>query len=445
MKLHTFHPGGVHLPDSKLSAGKPIVDVGLPHKVVITMSQHQGAPARPVVSVGDEVKRFQLVGEAQGFISANIHSPITGVVKAVGPVVGSYGYDVEAVTVEASEEQHEADVEMPRVRVRDDAAIAAMSPDDIIAVSKDFGLVGMGGATFPTYVKLKVPEGRHADVMIVNAAECEPYLTSDHALMLAEPEAVVRGVEIARKACGAPEAVIAVEANKPDAIELLSRHIPAGIHVRVMALKERYPQGGEKQLINAVTGRQVPNGKLPIDAGAVVINVGTVYALWRAVAYSEPLVERIVTVTGPAMERCGNFRAVTGTPISTLLGLTDAYLEQGSKLVLGGPMMGRAALNPDAPVEKGTSGLLVLPPDMARRAEPEACVRCAKCVSVCPMGLEPYLISTLSRLRRIDDAAGENIMACIECGSCSYVCPSSRPILDFIRLGKGLLRSRKKK
>lgn len=436
MKMLTFRPGGVRLPDSKLTAGKPIVEVDAPKVAVVALGQHIGRPARAVVSPGDRVVRYQLLAEADGFISANVHSPVTGTVKSVGPVSGANGYDIDAIIVESTEEDRATDRAMKPVRVRTDEEIAAMNHYEIRRVVRDCGIVGLGGATFPTDVKLTVPNGTSAEVLIVNGAECEPYLTSDHALMLESAEEIMKGVEAARRACDASRAVVGIEENKSDAIRLMAEAAEGFPATEVVALRERYPQGGEKQLIKAITGREVPAGKLPLDAGAVVVNVGTAYAIWRGLAYGEPLVRRIVTVTGPEVEGRGNFRVWNGTSVATLLELAGASAEQGSKLVLGGPMMGHAAINPEAPTMKGTSGVLLLPPSMSGRLEPDACVRCARCVSVCPMGLEPYLISTLCRFGRVEEAREHSLANCIECGCCSYICPSSRPLLDFIRLGK---------
>lgn len=445
MKLLTFHPGGIRLPESKLSARSPIIYLDLPEKVTITLSQHKGAPAKAVVKPGDEVTRFQLIAEASARFSANIHTPLSGTVKSVGKTRGAFGYDVETITIEASEEQRRRDLEASPRRIRDDAAIAALTSAQICGIAREYGLVGMGGATFPTDIKLDLPPDKKVDVLIVNGAECEPYLTSDHALMLAEPEAILNGVELARRACGAKRAIIGIEANKKDAIETLKKRISPGNTVEIHSLRERYPQGGEKQLINALTGRHVRSGELPVDAGAVVINVATAHALWRAAAFGEPLVARIVTVTGPSVKTPANYHACIGYDITSLLEKSGAEIEQGAKLVLGGPMMGRAVIGADISVEKGTSGILLLPPEQAARRTPDPCVRCARCVDVCPMGLEPYLLATLSRFGKTEEAERQSMNDCIECGCCSYICPSARPILDFIRLGKNLRRKSRNK
>lgn len=439
MGKKSFRPGGVRLADNKLSAHEPIIEVALPDKVVLPLGQHIGAPAEPIVSVGDMVVRGQMIGQAKGLISANIHTPISGTVIAVGAVRGAYGFDVQAVTIQASPEDHEKDLaEMSVARTPID--VSGLSARDIRMMVVKAGIVGMGGATFPTGVKLDVPEGR-VDTLVVNAVECEPFLTCDHALMMAHADEVVAGVRLSMRACGASRAIIGIEENKPDAIALMREAVGACPDVEVAELAERYPQGGEKQLIYAVTGREVPSGKLPSDVGCVVQNVATAYAVWRAVAYGEPLMSRVVTVTGPDVRRPSNYRVVIGYPLKDLLSRS----EPGSygKAVMGGPMMGRAMECVDVPVEKGCSGVLLLPDDMSRRGDVEPCVRCARCVDVCPMGLEPYLISTMARLGLCDEARDNALLNCIECGSCSYVCPSSRPLLDFIRYGKMILRTKK--
>lgn len=439
MGKKSFRPGGVRLADNKLSAHEPIIEVALPDRVVLTLGQHIGAPAEPVVSVGDMVVRGQKVGQAKGVISANVHTPISGTVIAVGAVRGAYGFDVPAVTIQASPDDHERDMaEMSAVRTPLD--VSGLSAGDIRRMVAEAGIVGMGGATFPTGFKLDVPEGR-VDTLVVNAVECEPFLTCDHALMMAHADEVVAGVRLSMRACGALRAIIGIEENKPDAIARMREAVGGCPDIEVVELAEKYPQGGEKQLIYAVTGREVPSGKLPADVGCVVQNVATAYAVWRAVAYGEPLMSRVVTVTGPEVRRPSNYRVAIGYPLKDLLGRSEAGCY--GKAVMGGPMMGRAMECVDVPVEKGCSGVLLLPADMSRRGDVEPCVRCARCVDVCPMGLEPYLISTMSRLGRYDEARENALLNCIECGSCSYVCPSSRPLLDFIRYGKMMLRTKK--
>ncbi len=446
--LRTFNPGGIHLSESKITAASPIEVVDLPVSVVLPLAQSIGAPALPVVEVGQEVARGQMIARTASRVSAALHTPISGKVKAIGVVPGAFGYDIQAITIESTPELHEADMASFKATLPVDIASAnmssAISAQDILSAVSASGIVGMGGATFPTEVKLAVEHGK-VDTLVVNAAECEPYLTCDHALMLSAPRRIIAGVQLAMAACGAKKAIIGVEANKADAVALLQKacdEIPEG-QIRVQMLRERYPQGGEKQLIYALTRRRVPDGGLPAQVGVVVLNVATVCSIYNAVSANEPLISRIVTITGPNVPNPGNFYVPIGYPIDQLLakcGIEEAAM---GKVILGGPMMGRAAGRIDIPVTKGTSGVLVLPPSMVAKRETEACVRCARCVQACPMGLEPYLISSLSRLDETQSALDNGLLSCIECGSCSYVCPSSRPLIEFIRYGKQMARKKK--
>ena len=319
---------------------------------------------------------------------------------------------------------------------------------EIVKKIQEAGIVGLGGATFPTHVKLVPPKGMKAEVLLINGVECEPYLTSDHRLMLEKADEIMVGIQLLMKAMGVEKAVIGIENNKPDAIKLLNEKCSAYTGVSVQPLKVQYPQGGEKQLINAVTGKEVPSGALPIAVGAVVSNVGTAFAVYEAIQKNKPLVERVVTVTGKGVEKPSNFMVRVGTATSELLEAAGGLPENTGKIISGGPMMGRAIASLDVPVTKGTSGLLLMKEEESKREEIQACIRCSRCTSVCPMGLEPYLLMTLGEKQIFDRAENERIMDCIECGSCSYTCPSSRPLLDYIRFGKGkvgaMIRSRKK-
>lgn len=449
--MRTFKKGGVHPPENKITAGRGIVRVELPREVTVAMSQHIGAPAVCVVKRGDHVSRGDMVGQAGGFVSANVFSPISGVVTQVGKVKNSYGLPVDAVTIAASDEDHAADEKSVKwsapSRMREE--VDALSAKELIEIIGDAGIVGLGGAAFPTRVKLSPPPGKHADVLVINGAECEPFLTNDHALTLEHPGEIVDGVRLLMRAAGVDRAVIGIEENKKDAIMLLRERIGADSAVSVVELKMKYPQGGEKQLIQALTGREVPSGSLPVDVGAIVQNIATAYAVYEAVFFGKPLIERVVTVTGPSVASPGNYLAPIGISVSELIDLAGGMPADTGKLILGGPMMGRTAVEVDASTVKGVSGVLMLPESQSLRAEVQPCIRCAACVAACPMGLEPFLLSRLASRSLWDKMEEEGIMDCIECGCCSYSCPSSRPLLDYIKLGKstvgGIIRSRSAK
>ena len=440
--MKTFKIGGIHPDDNKLSAGSSIQELAVPAEVKVPLAQHIGAPAQPVVAVGDEVKIGQLIAKVGGFVSANVHSPVSGKVKKIEDFVDGNGYKKQAIVIGVEGNVWDESVDCTPGIVRE----IKLAPADIIKKIGEMGLVGMGGATFPTHVKLSIPPGKKCDALIINGVECEPYLTSDHRLMLEKGEEVLIGVKILMTALGVDKAFIGIENNKRDAIDHLSKLAAGYPGVTVQPLKLRYPQGGEKQLIDACMGRQVPSGKLPIDVGAVVQNVGTAYAVYEAVQKNKPLIERIVCVTGKPLQKPSNFLVRIGTPISALIDAAGGLPEDCGKVIGGGPMMGRAFTNLDVPVIKGTSGILLMSNAESKRGKTVNCIRCAKCVSVCPMGLEPYLLAKLSTKGMWDVAEPNRIMDCIECGSCNFTCPSYRPLLDYIRLGKnkvgGILRAR---
>lgn len=436
--LHTFHKGGVHPPQSKLTASQPIIDIDLPRKVVLTFSQHIGAIAVCDLKKGDHVTRGQVIAHAAGFVSANIHTPISGTVVKLDRCKTAFGHPADAVIIEASDEEHQSDLDAIESLspLRDDDAAMSLAPEELVKIIDDAGIVGLGGATFPTKVKLTPPPGAKAEILILNGVECEPYLTNDHAIMLANADDIVRGIRLLMRAAKVDKAVVGIEANKPDAIQAMTRAASAYPMIEIMPLKVKYPEGSEKQLIEAVTGREVPSGGLPISVGAIVQNVATALAVSDAVRYGLPLMSRVITITGPSVKAPGNYRVPLGTDIRSLIDIAGGVPADVGKIILGGPMMGKAAVSIDAPTTKGVSGILMLPEPMSRRREPSPCVRCGACVDACPMGLEPYLLATLSRFDRWDDCEDNKVMNCIECGSCSYICPAARPILDFIRLGK---------
>lgn len=443
--MKTFNRGGIHPPQSKLTAGLPIIDVELPYKVVVTFSQHIGAVAVCNLSKGDRVRRGDIVANAAGFVSANVHTPITGTVVKIDKTKTAYGQPSDTVTIEATEEDHLADLDtIANARpIRTIEQALSLPADEIVSIVDSSGIVGLGGATFPTKVKLTPPPGSAPDVLIINGAECEPYLTNDDAIMRAHAPEIIEGIMILMKGAKVSRAIVGIERNKPQAIEAMRAAAAASSNIEIAPLATKYPQGGEKQLIEALTGRKVPSGALPIAVGTVVQNVATALAVHDAVIMGQPLMSRVITVTGPSVKHPGNFRVPIGTDMRTLVNLAGGVPPDTGKIVLGGPMMGRAVVSIDAPTVKGVSGILLLPEGEAHRRHPDPCIRCARCVDACPMGLEPYLISTQSRLALYDDARANGIMDCIECGSCSYTCPSSRPLLDYIRLGKLKIKSKK--
>ncbi len=445
--MRSFPIGGVHPSDNKKwSRGSAIEPMDLPDVVNIPLSQHIGAPAVAKVAKGDKVLVGQLIAEAGGFMSANIHAPVSGTVTAVDAQPNGQGLRQPMITI-----KREGDEWMPEID-RSETLVEKcdLSPKEIIDKIKAAGIVGMGGATFPTHVKLMIPDGKKAEALIINGVECEPFLTSDYRTMLERGERLIAGTRILMKAVGVEKAFIGVENNKPDAIAHLRSLLGNDSGISVVALKTRYPQGGEKQLIAAVTGRQVPPPPaLPIDVGAVVCNASTAVAVYEAVQKNKPLIERVVTVTGKSLKEPKNLLTRMGTPVESLIAKCGGLPEGDVRVLNGGPMMGRALVNLAMPVMKGCSGIVVMSGKEVLRGEESACIKCAKCVSACPMGLEPYLISKFTRKRAWDDAESNDITSCIECGCCQFTCPANIPLLDHIRLGKqtvmGIIRARNAK
>lgn len=443
--MKTFKIGGIHPGEFKPAAGKAVKTIDLPLEVVVPLSQHIGAPAVAKVAKGDHVERGQIIAEAGGFVSANVHAPISGTVVKIDKYKTPQGLPADAIFIKADEVDHAADTEKranPEVK-RTKADVDALGAKEIVDIIKGAGIVGMGGATFPTHVKLCPPPGNVAEVLIINAVECEPYLSCDDMLMRERAEEVLTGVQLLMRAANVNRAIIAIEENKPEAIAIISEAAKDMPGVEVMTMKMKYPQGSEKQLIEATIGKEVPSGGLPIATGAIVQNVATASAVARAVIYDEPLIERMLTLINTADGTAENYLVAVGTPMASLLA-EDAALP--AKIILGGPMMGRPGISLQSPVIKGTSGILLLDENQASRLEPEPCIRCGKCVEACPMGLEPFLLSTLSRLKDFESALEEKVVNCIECGCCSFSCPANRPILDYIRIGKsagmGIIRAR---
>ncbi len=441
--MKTFKLGGVHPAANKLSAKAPITVAEVPDQVAIPMAQNLGAPSKAIVAKGDKVKVGTPIGEPGGFLSSYVHSSVSGTVDKVDMVEDATGRKVPAVFIKVEGDEWEETID----RTPDIKRDITLSKDEIVAKVKEMGIVGMGGATFPTQVKLTPPPTAKPECIVINAVECEPYLTSDHSLMLAHPEEICIGVQILEKAMGVKKAYIGIEANKPDAIALMTKTAQASFpEIEIVPLQLKYPQGGEKQLINAVLGREVGSGALPITTGALVQNVGTAYAVYEAVQKNKPLIERIVTVTGKSVAHPSNFLARIGVPIRQLIDAAGGLPEDTGKVISGGPMMGKAMPDTNSYMVKGCSGILIMKNAEARRKEAGPCIRCGKCVRACPMGLQPLYLAIYSERNMLDAAEEERIYDCIECGSCSFSCPAGRPLLDWIRQGKpkvmGILRAR---
>lgn len=445
--MKTFPIGGVHPSDNKQwSKGSAIEVMELPDVVNIPLAQHIGAPATAIVKKGDTVVVGQKIAEATGFMSANIHAPISGTVTAVDMQPNGQGLRQMMITIKREGDEWSETIDRTDTLVTE----CNLEPKAIIEKIKEAGIVGMGGATFPTHVKLSIPDGKRAEILIINGVECEPYLTSDYRTMLERGEQLVAGTRILMRAIGVTNAVIGVEANKPDAVKHLKSIIGSATDIKVQMLKTQYPQGGEKQLIAAVTGRQVPAPPaLPIDVGAVVCNASTAVAVYEAVQKNKPLIERVITVTGSAVAQPKNLLTRFGTPIEALIAKCGGLAEGDVKVINGGPMMGRALSNIAMPAMKGCSGITIMVGDAAKRGVESACIKCAKCVEACPMGLEPYLLSKQARKKAWDAMEANDITSCIECGCCQFTCPANIPLLDYVRLGKqtvmGIIRARNMK
>ncbi|MEG1546515.1 MAG: electron transport complex subunit RsxC [Bacteroides sp.] len=441
--VRTFRIGGVHPPENKLSAGKAIRTLGLPKQVVLPLSQHIGAPAVAIVKKGDTVKVGTQIAQAGGFVSAPIFSSVSGTVLKIDAAIDASGYRKPAIFIDVEGDEWEESIDRSEDLVKD----ISLTSEEIVKKISALGIVGLGGACFPTHVKLTPPPGNIAEILIINAVECEPYLTADHELMMEKAEQVAVGVSILMKAAKVNKAVIGIENNKPDAIALMTKVVAVYPGMEVMPLKVKYPQGGEKQLIDAVISRQVSSGALPISTGAIVQNVGTAYAVYEAIQKNKPLFERVVTVTGKSVKNPSNLLVRMGTPMSMLIEEAGGLPEDTGKVIGGGPMMGKALVSTEIPIVKGSSGVLIMPNFDAARREAQNCIRCAKCVSACPMGLEPFLLGALAEHSDWERMETEKIMDCIECGSCQFTCPANRPLLDYCRLGKGkvgaIIRSRK--
>lgn len=434
--LKTFPIGGIHPEENKITSAVSIKKMPVPKSVSVPIAQHIGIPAEIIVERKQKVEKGEIIAKSGGFVSSNIHAPVAGTVTKLDKIVDSSGYKTQCIVIRTDAKNPENfEEEEPELKTE-----ISIGKSEILKRISDYGIVGLGGATFPSHVKLSVNNDQKIECLIVNGVECEPFLTADHRLMLEKSEEIIVGIKILMHALNIPKTIIGIENNKKDAIQAFKKIIKKEDSIQVAALQVKYPQGGEKQLIKAILNKEVPKNGLPIHVGVVVHNVGTIYAIYKAVQHNEPLIERVITVTGKHLEKPSNFWVKIGTPIKDLIHEVGGIPEGTRKIVNGGPMMGKALKSTEVPVTKGTSGILVISEDEASRKEAENCIRCSECVFVCPMGLEPYLLMNLSEKGLYERAKKEDINTCIECGSCSYVCPSHRPLLDYIRFGKNIVR-----
>jgi len=435
MGISTFK-GGIHPPDKKeLSADKPIVEAKPPKRVIIPLSQHLGAPCKPVVTINQEVKKGEMIGEPGGFVSAAVHSSLSGKVIAIGEFPNAMGRMVTSVVIENDGKEE-------WTTLTDNPDYVNLSADKLKEKIKSAGIVGMGGAAFPTIVKLSPPKEKPIDTVIINGAECEPYLTADYRLMVEKPNEIIEGLKILMKVLGVNKGFVGIENNKPAAIEKMKEAAKNELNIEVWALEVKYPQGAEKMLIKAITGREVPPPPgLPMDVGVVVQNVGTTIAIYEAARYGKPLIERVVTVTGEGINEPKNLLVKIGTLVSHLIDECGGLKDEGLKVIAGGPMMGFAISSLNVPVTKGTSGIVVLTEREIVHAEDfQPCIRCGRCIDICPMGLMPSMLSIYSEKGFYEGAKEYNLFDCFECGSCAFVCPSKRPIVQLIRLAKSMVK-----
>ena len=436
VKLAGFKRGGVHPDDKKrLSKDKAIEVLPMPSELVVSMSQHLGAPAVPAKKKGDEVRRGEVIGTAASYVSADVHSPVDGTVVDIRRVRVAAGAVADAIVIKPAEVQETSFAE--------EFDWQSQSPEDLLKTVRSMGIVGMGGATFPTDVKLNVPMGKKVDALIINGVECEPYLTSDYRLMTEKADGLLEGAMAAARIASPERIYIGIEANKPDAADHIEARIREhGYPIEVIRLRVRYPQGDEKQLIQAVLGREVPSGKLPLDVGAIVMNASTAYAVYEAVRFHKPLIERICTVSGESLNEPKNVLAPIGTKFSDLIAFCGGERPDLVSIVAGGPMMGFAIADPDTPMVKGSGGLLLLPRMYEEASFP--CVLCGKCVQHCPMGLQPNLMFRNIKYGNYQVAVDLGLMDCKECGCCAYTCPSQLPLVQGFKLGKKMARRLKK-
>ena len=439
MKLKTFSMGGVHPEENKITAEVATGVAPLPQQAIFPLSQHIGAPAKPVVNRGDKVKVGTLIAEANGFVSAPIYSSVSGTVLKVDTAIDATGYRKPAIYINVEGDEWEESIDRSETLETLDKH-PELTPEEIVNRIKVAGVTGMGGAGFPTFIKLCPPPTAKAECVILNGVECEPYITSDYRLMMEHADEILVGLDLLMKGAKVERGYIGIEDNKPEAIKLFEQKTANDPRIEIVALAKKYPQGGEKQLVDAVINRQVPAPPaIPVNVGAIVQNVGTAYAVYQAVMKNKPLFERYTTVTGKQLKNPGNFLVRMGTPMRELIDLCGGMPEGDNKVLAGGPMMGKSVVSTDVTVCKGTNSITILTDADAHRKAAQPCIRCGKCVSACPMGLEPYLLATLSSFKEWERLESEQVTSCISCGSCQFTCPSHRPILDNILQGKGVV------
>lgn len=438
-KKFSFAMGGIHPDKHKVTTDCPITDAGLPEIVTIPVKQHIGAPAKILVAKGDKVKVGTLIADSDGIVSADVHSSVSGEVLKVEDIPGSTGYEEKMITIKVEGDEWESSIDRSSEVVKE----INLTPEEIVNKIREGGIVGMGGAGYPTPIKTTLPEGKKVDVLIVNGIECEPFLTADDRLMVEKAAQIIMGARVINRALGIQNAIIAVDENKPKAIEVLTALSKLYIGVNVKVCKTKYPQGGERQLIQAITGKELPSGKLPIDVGCIVQNVGTVFAVYEAVLKNKPLFERIITVSGNGCAHPCNYRVRIGTPISYLIEQAGGLGADVSKIILGGPMMGCTIVNTQAPATKLTSGVLLLKEQEFAKPEASVCIRCGKCAEVCPAGLRPFAIKqAISFHDSAEDLRNLRPGDCIECGCCAYTCPANIPLLDYCKIAKQEIRKK---
>ena len=439
--MKTFKHGGVHPPENKITKDVPIETIPVPGQIIVPLFQHLGKPAKAVVKPRDPVKKGQLIGEANGFVSSNIHAPTSGIVKAIGRHPSPAGQYVEAVTIDSDGKDEWVDG-----LNSDEIDFKNLSKEQIIKKIQDSGIVGMGGAGFPTHVKLSPPKDKKIDVIILNGAECEPYLTADHRLMLENPQEVLKGLAIVASLFESSTKVyIGIENNKQDVIQLLREHA-FSFDFEVVPLKVKYPQGSEKQLINAITGRHIEEGELPFDKGCLVHNIATAFAIYEAVCLNKPLIERVLTASGMEIRSKKNIKATIGTKFSDIMEFCDGLVsEDMNQLICGGPMMGKAQYTFDVPVSKTTSGLLFINNKELDTLRERPCLRCGRCIEVCPQNEAPWILADKAQKQQPEILPSYGLNDCMECGSCAYVCPAKREIVHWIKYSKAVNINQKQK